>query len=109
MKKYEKIEAKLIQKAKQANLINLLRSNHPDTIHYAKHPTAQEYPCWRHKQYDSLVFYTKHDGQGNKIYQYHRWSNHDIDDGITYLVKYENYSWPSAAKALAYFVDTLDD
>lgn len=109
MKKYEKINDSLILKAKKTNLVNYLRTKHPESISYTNHPDAEKYYCWRSQTHDSLVFFSDTDTDGNTVHKYHRWSTKEQDDGIQYLVKYEGYSWPSAVKSLAYFVDPIDD
>lgn len=109
MSTYERTEEKLIKKARKTNLVNYLRTKHPNSIEYTNHPKADKYYCWRHKIYDSLVFFSETDADGTIVHKYHRWSTREQDDAIQYLVKYEGYSWPNAVKALAYFVDTLDD
>ena len=108
MKNFEKINDTMILEAKKTNLVNFLRERHPDSIWFASHPNAKKYHCWRSKKHDSLVFFTETDSMGNTIYKYHRWSNREQDDGITYLVKYEGYTWPAAVRALAYYFDNLD-
>lgn len=109
MKTYEKINDSLILKAKKTNLVNYLRTKHPDSIAYTNHPIAEKYYCWRHQIHDSLVFFSATDASGNVVHKYHRWSTKEQDDAIAYLVKYEGYSWPNAVKALAYFVDPIDE
>ena len=92
MKKYEKINDSLILKAKKTNLVNYLRTKHPDSISYANHPDAEKYYCWRHQIHDSLVFFSATDASGNVVHKYHRWSTKEQDDSIAYLVTYEGYS-----------------
>lgn len=100
----EKIGRNLILKARQTDLVHYLREKHPKSIQYASHPDAPDKFCWRGTKHDSITFFTSEIG-GIGVSKYFRWSNRESDDGITYLMRYEGYSFSNAVKALAYFAD----
>lgn len=101
--KYERVGNKLKQKAKETNIISYLKARHPKTIQFAGHPDETDYICWRGVKHDSITFYSHQDSDGNTIFRYKRHSTGETDDGIGYLINYEQYSFNNAVKALAYF------
>lgn len=99
---------KLIAKARRTNIIHYLRAKHPGSIQFAAHPDEPDKFCWRGTGHDSITFFSV-DYNDTEIFKYYRWSNKESDDGITYLVRYEGYSFQNAVRALAYFNDPFTD
>lgn len=73
--------------AKQADLIQYMLAEHPDRVFYR---TGTLRDC----KHDSLVIY--HDS-------YFRYSLHEAGDSISYLTKYQGYSWADAVSSLLEF------
>lgn len=103
---YIPISKELKEKARQTNLISYLKARHPRTIHYAGHPDAPEYVCWRGVEHDSITFYSRPDENGKEVFRFFRHSTGSSDDGIRYLMEYEGYSYPQAVTALATFQES---
>lgn len=104
----QKIGKNLIKQARQTNLIHYLRTKHSGSIQFAAHPDEPDKFCWRGTGHDSITFFSV-DYNDTEIFKYYRWSNSESDDGITYLVRYEGYSFQNAVRALAYFNDPFTD
>lgn len=73
--------------AKQADLIQYMLAEHPDRVYYRT-------GTLRDRKHDSLVIY--HDS-------YFRYSLHEAGDSISYLTKYQGYSWADAVSSLLEF------
>ena len=105
---YERIGEDLKRKAKEADLVSYLKARHPRSVRFSDHPDKPGFVCWRSVEHDSLTFYRKEERDGRSIYKYTRHSTDETDDGISYLVRYEEYSFINAIKAPASFEDSQE-
>lgn len=87
MSSYIKFTENDMRLAKQADLIQYMLAEHPDRVFYR---TGTLRDC----KHDSLVIY--HDS-------YFRYSLHEAGDSISYLTKYQGYSWADAVSSLLEF------